>query len=134
MFLCFCFRNNIVAERPRGATNVGDSKRLSLKDFLLLYAKCAGFTHEIKLCSDPNSDAWKEEFLPSVDYAIKVDKLAVQLPQFKPTPFEVALTQMASFYRRAWGKYPKEREEVMEEFPKAFHSAIRKRAIELADE
>jgi hypothetical protein len=123
------------AERPRGATNVGDSKRLTLKEFLLLYAKCAGFKHEIKLCSDPSSnDVWREEFLPSVDYAIKVEKLADQLPLFKATPFEVALVQTAAFYRRAWDKYPAEREEVLEEFPKEFRAAIKRRAIELSDD
>ncbi len=132
--ICIAITQCVPTERPRGATNVGDARRLTLKDFLLLYAKCAGFKHEIKFCNDPKSDVWPEEFLPSVDYAIKVEKLLRQLPQFNPTPMEEGLSQMSSFYRRAYDKYPKEREEVISEFPKQFHSLIRRRAIELADE
>lgn len=76
---------------------------------------------------------WAEEFLPSVDYAINVDKLQAQLPNVKFTPIEDALGSMARFYARAWDKHPQEREAVLEEFPKAWRAAIRRRASELCE-
>jgi hypothetical protein len=75
----------------------------------------------------------------------------VQLPQFAVTPLAEAVTQMAvrllsfvlltisffsckNFYKRAYDKYPVEREAVLEEFPPSWRDAIRRKAVQMSDE
>ena len=139
---CFVFSGDVAraivlaldaSPRPRASVNVA-TLRTTLQEFLALFARCAGFKHAIKFTWEESEEGFCEEFLPSVDYNVSTAKLPSVLPLFVSTPVEEAMREMAAFYKRAWDRHPAERQEVLAELPRAWHSAIRRRAIALADE
>ncbi len=120
--------------RVSACVNVADKRRATLREFLEMFAASARFKHTIRFTSEESEDAFCEEFLPSVDYNVSVAKLASVMPAFEATRMEEALRQTAAFYRRAWDKYPTERLDVLSELPHAWHNAIKRRAVAMADE
>jgi nucleoside-diphosphate-sugar epimerase len=98
---------------------------ISLEAFLSKFAACAQFPAPT-FFSEPSEDKFCDEYLPSVDYCIDSAEIEKRLPKFVSTDFDAGIAKMASFYERAWNKYPQEREEVMENFPKKMAKRIRK--------
>lgn len=110
-----------------GAYNVCGDEMWTLKQFLSHYARACGFAEPAFNSNENKDEFFCEEMFPSVDYAISNSKLKLAVPDWKSTPLEQVCGLMSQFYKSAWHKFPKEREDAIEDFPKKMIKAIRKK-------
>ena len=109
-----------------GSFNI-QSGDISLRDMLTQMALSGGLPEPLFIVNE-SENQFCDSFLPSVDFTISDAEIRRLLPAFKATSFESGIERMAQFYRRAWDKYPAQRDEMLEEaFPPEKLKMIRKR-------
>lgn len=110
---------------PCRAFNVACDERVGLRAFLHMYAEEAGLP-EPHFHSTDDGSQYARELLPSVTVGPVDGSLVQSVVGFRPMALRAAVAATARFFADAWDRFPQEREEVLEDFPKTMRARIRR--------